>query len=147
MRIRKFSARNYKSILQVGPFDLTDGFNIITGQNAAGKTALLELLSLQFAAKPHRSVKTVPNKGDITDSSSVALAELQIKNSELKRILRNSAQPVWVPFPDPKSSLAQEISATDFTGPFIERFINWFTSQPSYSFDLEFIGNAGVRPA
>jgi predicted ATPase len=147
MRIRSFSANNYKSILQLDKFELTDGFNIITGGNAAGKTALLELLSLHFLLKPHRSIKTVPNKGDITDPTSVAHVGLQLKNSELKRILRNSKETVWVPYPDPKSPMALDINATDFTGPSLERFIRWFTSQPNYLFDLDFMSSSGIRPS
>jgi AAA15 family ATPase/GTPase len=106
MKIRKFGAGNYKSIFKLDQFDLTDGFNIVTGQNAAGKTALLETMSLQFSPKPHRSEKTIPNKGDITDNVSVAHVQLEVANSELKRILRNTRQNIALPVPDPTSPLA-----------------------------------------
>lgn len=61
MQIAKFSATNYKSIRELTAFELSDGFNIVTGQNAAGKTALLELLSLNFSSNPHRSLEPVIN--------------------------------------------------------------------------------------
>ena len=56
MKIRTFAADNYKSIYKVEPFALTNGFNIVIGQNTAGKTALLEILSLQFQQN-HIAVK------------------------------------------------------------------------------------------
>jgi energy-coupling factor transporter ATP-binding protein EcfA2 len=144
MRLRRFSAANYKSIFKLDDVELTDGFNIVTGQNAAGKTALLELLSLSFPDRPHRSLKTVPNKGDITNPTSFLRAELQIKNEELKRILRNTKKVVWVPFVDPKSSFANQLGISDLSGSAVDRFRDWFTKQPEYSFKLEFHGT-GVR--
>jgi predicted ATPase len=140
MRIRSFSASNYKSILQLDKFELTDGFNIITGQNAAGKTALLELLSLQFLSKPHRSEKTVPNRGDITNDLSLAHARLEVANAELKRILRNTRQNASIPMPDLKSPLAEQLKISHWDGPAVEKFVSWWLEQPRYAFDLRFNG-------
>ncbi|WP_407674198.1 AAA family ATPase [Nodularia harveyana] len=42
--------------------EFTPGINIIVGRNNAGKTSLLELLTLDFESHPHKSIKTLPNK-------------------------------------------------------------------------------------
>lgn len=60
MYLSKVQVNNYKSHLCSAALELTPGFNLITGQNNAGKTALLEALSLTFGSKPHRSLKTMP---------------------------------------------------------------------------------------
>jgi predicted ATPase len=60
MFISKFQVTNYKSFRSSEQIKFTQGFNIIVGRNNAGKTALIEALSLQFTDKPHRSVQTVP---------------------------------------------------------------------------------------
>ena len=60
MVISSITVKNYMGFLDSGDIKLSSGFNIIVGQNNAGKTALLEALSLQFDNKPHRTRKTVP---------------------------------------------------------------------------------------
>ena len=63
MYISKFQLNNYKSYLSSQEIKLAAGFNIIVGQNNAGKTALLEALRLNFhnISKPHRSLQTLPS--------------------------------------------------------------------------------------
>jgi recombinational DNA repair ATPase RecF len=39
MHISKFQITNYKSYRESGEIELKTGFNILTGQNSAGKTA------------------------------------------------------------------------------------------------------------
>src|SRR6185437_15384483 len=64
MHIRQFRIRNYKSFDDSGAVSLSQGFNIFVGKNNAGKTALLEALSLfPVGNKPHlssRRVKALP---------------------------------------------------------------------------------------
>jgi recombinational DNA repair ATPase RecF len=45
MYISKFQVINYKSYRESGDVEFKPGFNILTGQNSAGKTALLEALT------------------------------------------------------------------------------------------------------
>jgi len=55
MYLKSFRIVNYKSFADSGERSLAPGFNIILGKNNAGKTALLEALSLfPFGHKPHR---------------------------------------------------------------------------------------------
>jgi recombinational DNA repair ATPase RecF len=63
MHISKFQIVNYKSYEDSGEIEFKPGFNILTGQNSAGKTALLEALTLQFTGTPHISDRTVPFRG------------------------------------------------------------------------------------
>jgi predicted ATPase len=75
MYISKIQVSNYKSYRESGEIELKPGFNIIVGQNSAGKTSLLEALQLRFGWNHHRSVTTIPVAGgEISVSSSVRLA-------------------------------------------------------------------------
>jgi len=58
MHISHFQLFNYKSFRDSGALEFKPGINIIVGANNAGKTALLEALSLDFENNPHRSLKT-----------------------------------------------------------------------------------------
>ncbi|MCL1468271.1 ATP-dependent nuclease [Argonema galeatum] len=60
MYISKIQVLNYKSFLDSGQLEFNPGMNIIVGQNNAGKTALLEALTLNFSNVPNRSMKTLP---------------------------------------------------------------------------------------
>src|SRR5580698_3697816 len=60
MLLRSCQIRNYKSFRDSGVISFTAGFNVVVGQNNAGKTALIQALSLQFQQNLHRSIQTVP---------------------------------------------------------------------------------------
>ncbi|MDR3480719.1 MAG: AAA family ATPase [Burkholderiaceae bacterium] len=64
MRISKIRITNYKCFLDTGEIDLVAGFNFVVGRNDAGKSALLESLSLLIPDKPHRSLVTAPATDD-----------------------------------------------------------------------------------
>ena len=55
MRISNLRIKNYKCFLDTGDIDAGPGFNIFVGCNDAGKSALIEALTLTQSAKPHRS--------------------------------------------------------------------------------------------
>lgn len=146
MQITRFSANNYKSIRSVQDVELTSGFNIVTGQNAAGKTALLELLGLHFLDKPYRSLETVRNRGDATDSQSLISVQLEVSNKELTRILRNNRQERHLVLPAPSSPVYSELEISQWNGESIRKFLGWFLSQPHYDVTLAFAGG-GPRMA
>jgi RHS repeat-associated protein len=83
MYISKFQVSNFKSYRDSIDVEFKPGFNIITGQNNAGKTALLEALTLQFLPKPHRSVRTVPVPGAQPQNRSTVRAILVLSGKEL----------------------------------------------------------------
>lgn len=87
MRFEDFSINNYKCYPQVGPLKFEPGFNVIVGPNNAGKTALLESLSLQFHAHPHRSLSTRPRTTSPHSSRSHVAFSLTISTDELRDLL------------------------------------------------------------
>ncbi|MEA5554664.1 AAA family ATPase [Anabaena cylindrica UHCC 0172] len=63
MYIKKLQVFNYKSYSDSGSgeMEFSPGINIIVGKNNAGKTSLLEVLTLDFENQRHRSLKKLPN--------------------------------------------------------------------------------------
>ncbi len=61
MKVVKARIKNYKSYLDSGEIEFAPGMNVIVGKNDAGKSALVEALSLSFASKPHRTFATAPS--------------------------------------------------------------------------------------
>ncbi len=98
MYIAKFQVKNYKSYLSSQEVDITPGFNVVVGQNNAGKTALIEALSLQFENKMHLSMKTVPSPGvHVYDSiTSTTHISFQLDEEEAKQLLINARSPVYL---------------------------------------------------
>src|SRR6266550_3626763 len=89
MYINKFQIQNYKSYWQPNEIALKPGFNIITGQNSAGKTALLEALTLQFSWAPHLSRATVPFRGAPPEDTSIAKITFVLEGRELVDLVRS----------------------------------------------------------
>ena len=80
---RKFRVSNFKSYRNSPEVELKPGFNIITGQNNAGKTALLEALTFRFGVSPHRSLRTIPAPGVAPEAASSVRATLVLSGQEL----------------------------------------------------------------
>ena len=85
--LKNFQLFNYKSYIDSGTLEFSPGINIIVGQNNAGKTALLEALTLKLSKNPHRSNLTLPNHYSKTEEDSFAKIELIIEKNELKKLL------------------------------------------------------------
>ena len=96
MLIKSCQISNYKSFRASEEFKFTPGFNVVVGQNSAGKTALIEALSLQFGDKPHRSPKTVERRGSPNDGASKVGLTFQITNDEFVSILSMVGQ-IYIP--------------------------------------------------
>lgn len=88
MYISKFQVSNYKSYRNSGEVEFKPGFNILTGQNSAGKTALLEALTLQYTPRPHVGPATVPTPGIAPDPSTSVAMDLVISGQEMVQLLR-----------------------------------------------------------
>ncbi|MHC5743466.1 MAG: AAA family ATPase [Nostoc sp.] len=89
MFIKKLQVFNYKSYLDSGLMEFSPGINIIVGRNNAGKTSLLEVLTLDFENHPHRSLKTLPNKLSSLQEESKIQIILHIEKEELRNLIRN----------------------------------------------------------
>src|SRR5258708_10141073 len=102
MYISKFQVLNYKSYRDSTEIELKRGFNILTGQNSAGKTALLEALALDFKAAPQVSDATVPFRGASPDANSFVRLTFVISGSELVQLVRSLGR---APFPQPNPGI------------------------------------------
>src|SRR5229473_1370202 len=87
MYISRVQIGNYKSFLGPPPLEFTQGFNIISGQNNAGKTALLEIAGLNFLGVPHRSIRTIPVRDTIPEQVSWVDAWFTLTPRELKELM------------------------------------------------------------
>src|SRR5216683_1763682 len=99
MYIAKIQIKNYKSFLSSQEFHLTPGFNVVVGQNNAGKTALVEALSLHFNDKYHISMKTMPSPGVLIHDSVTSTVQIafQLAEGEAEQLLINARSPFYLP--------------------------------------------------
>jgi predicted ATPase len=135
MYISNVRIHNYKSFNQSSLLELRQGFNIIVGKNNAGKTALLEALSLQFTQKPHRSSKTVPKaNSSINPTSSMDIA-FTVDHVELIGILQGFNSPFQFPFPSNISISGNVVGAHNRSE--IMEYVNQVLSQSTITFRLQ----------
>ena len=97
MLLTKAKIENYKSFRSSGEFNFTAGFNVIVGENNAGKTALIEALSLDFEHIPHRSSNTVPYRGATVNSASIINITFKLDKDELENILIDKEPQFHIP--------------------------------------------------
>src|SRR6266699_4105749 len=99
MYIAKFQVNNYKSFLSSQEVDLTPGFNVVVGQNNAGKTAFVEALSLHFVDKYHISMKTIPSPGILLHDSFTSTVQIafQLAEGEAERLMINTRSSFYMP--------------------------------------------------
>ncbi|HCT39640.1 MAG TPA: hypothetical protein DF427_00365 [Moraxellaceae bacterium] len=86
MLIKSVEIKNYKSFLNSGEIKLSPGFNIIVGRNDAGKSALLEAISIHpktIGSRPHRSPKTCPKPGTKPDPISVIKLVYELTSEDI----------------------------------------------------------------
>jgi predicted ATPase len=99
MYISKFKVSNYKSFLETENIEVNKGINIITGQNNAGKTALLQILSLKYQSKPHRSTKTLPSRNSLPNNLSIIDIEFTLSRQEIVTFLYSQSGNIQLPMP------------------------------------------------
>jgi hypothetical protein len=130
MYIKNFQVLNFKSYRDSGVLKFGLGFNIITGQNNAGKTALLEALTLVFARTPHRSIKTIPTPGAEPEPTSVARITFTFAQPELHRLLRGGTHFI----PAPQQNFAIPGNATfDGSQQTAKAFVKYLLDIPEFS--------------
>jgi ABC-type branched-subunit amino acid transport system ATPase component len=140
MYIKTFAIENYKSFRLSGDRHLSDGFNVIVGQNNAGKTALAEALSMGFGSHPHRSLATKPTPESQLAGNSRVTISIALEREELTDLLVDHFQQVYVKIPDgsvPQSYVKQftdqyfaaqshEIRATSEGGAILAASLSWY---------------------
>src|SRR5205085_8532641 len=126
---------NYKSFSALGTLSLRPGFNVLTGQNSAGKTALLETLSLQFPNVPHRSIKTIPSVNSQPKPTSTIAVEIEITNAELMEIIRTIGSRIYrLPLPPLGHPIAKSLNATNWNQNERRSYAEWFLRRESFRF-------------
>jgi hypothetical protein len=125
MYISHFRVHNYKSFYKSPSLSLSPGFNIITGQNNAGKTALLQALSLRFAINPHFSLKTVPWKNAPVKTACNIDLSFVVEPSEIKELLSTPGA-YFIPWPRFNTELAQAIDCNISNAATASNIFNWF---------------------
>ena len=90
--ISKIHIESYKCFRNLGPLNLDPGINVIVGQNNAGKTALLEALSLRFDSKPHRSLNE-----SVLPTNSLVHVSLNTTLHDLRNISFTDEETVGLP--------------------------------------------------
>src|SRR4051812_746052 len=99
MFIKKLQVFNYKSYFDSGVMEFAPGVNIIVGRNNAGKTSLLEVLTLNFEDHPHKSLKTLPTSSSKITEESRAEISLLFGKEELVNLINQLPHPLGIPFP------------------------------------------------
>jgi predicted ATPase len=136
--ISNFQLNNYKSFDKSVTLKLTTGFNLITGANNVGKTALLEGLGLRFSSVPHRSVKTIGRQPQEMSTTSISFT---LTNDELWEILRKgTSRQLRTQMPSTDSEVARSLAIGEHDADAARRFWDWIFKNESYRFDLQFQG-------
>ena len=76
MKLKKLRVKDFRNLEQVD-FNPCDGINVIYGQNAQGKTNLIEAIWLFTGAKSFRGAKDIELKGF---NKETAILEAEFKN-------------------------------------------------------------------
>jgi len=132
MYISHFEVSNYKSYRRPAALDLLPGFNVITGQNNAGKTSLLEALSLTFSGLAHRSLQTVPVPGVLPANASAASITLVVMRQELMNLLRSAGGTYYIARPV-NSFRFPNGNLFDGTNDSLNQFAEWFLSNQKFA--------------
>ncbi|BAZ28149.1 SMC domain protein [Cylindrospermum sp. NIES-4074] len=99
MFIKTLQVFNYKSYSDSGEMEFAPGINIIVGRNNAGKTSLLEVLTLDFEDHPHKSIKTLPNKSSTIEQKSKIKITLHIGKGEWRDFIQYISTDIGIPIP------------------------------------------------
>jgi predicted ATPase len=101
MWISSFSIDNYKSFFHASDLYFEKGFNILIGKNNAGKTALLECLSLSLNGKPHRSLHSIKTRATPYNRISRLSFTIKTTGKELKETLLSKENRFRIAHSDP----------------------------------------------
>ena len=137
---------NYKSYQESPQLDLKLGINVIVGRNNAGKTALLEALSLGFESNPHRTIETIPTPSVLPKPQSSVRFTFTLSKHELidSLIHVQSEGEFYLALPALTSEVAKQLEFRSYDVSELRKFADWFFSHETYKFSLtkEVLGNS-----
>ncbi|MBD2694504.1 AAA family ATPase [Anabaena catenula] len=115
MYIKKLQVFNYKSYSNSGSgeMEFSPGINIIVGKNNAGKTSLLEVLTLDFENQPHRSLKTLPNKTSTIEKKSRIEITLHLGKGEWRSFIQYMSPNIGIPIPSETEEYRKSLNLID----------------------------------
>jgi len=102
MHIHGFRVENYKSFRDSGWVYLTPSFNVVVGQNNAGKTALIEGIAVRGnRTVPYRSAEMPRDYPP--SANSIWTFDVKLTGKELDVLIRKLGGDVFIPVPSDKS--------------------------------------------
>ena len=144
MYFKNFTVQNYKSYFEPQTIRLDQGINLVIGKNNAGKTALLEAISLDFKDQFHRSLKSLPDKDRFgkneTDRNSVVRFEFIVSSQELRRFLMTYEGEIGIPQPD----FVENIDDYELSDEDLDKLNSWIFGT-ALSFDMKKGGTSGFE--
>jgi predicted ATPase len=144
MEIRTFRVLNYKSFREPAEITLQPGFNLITGRNSIGKTAILEALSLFIGSNPHRSQRTVPTANHSPSPNSIVDMSIRIGNEDLWTLLASNPGDYYIPLPGKDVAIRRQFDVGHWGDQgALEKFVNWFRVLPHYDLPFRFDATSG----
>lgn len=140
MYISRFQLHNYKSYYNTDWIELAPGFNVVTGQNNAGKTALLEGIGLTLTANPHKSLISKETITTPLYPSSWVNVTIKLSPDELWNLLTHKGREfmIMVSFPNRQSAFMRNRNFESFDDNVANAFIRWLEEQDVYEFNLKF---------
>lgn len=143
MYISSVKIGNYKSFDESPVIRLAPGFNIVAGQNSAGKTALLEALAFDFHPKPHRSLKTARTKDVVLPDVSWVDVRFVARSEEVKDVLASVPRDHVIAKPVPSSDFAKKAGYTVESEEANLRWLSAVLSEETLTFGVRFVSKAG----
>lgn len=135
MRITRLQITNYKSFAASTEIQLRSGFNVVVGQNNAGKTAFAEALTLNFVDNPTRTLTTKPTPEARPDPKSRVRLSFTFQSKEFLTLLHNHLSDFRVAM-----DRSQEVQSQ------INSFLHAATTDP-VEFTAEYYSNNQIGPA
>lgn len=135
MHFHDVSIRSYKGYKESTRLELDKGVNVVVGKNNAGKTALLDVLSLRFPAIPHRSVLTKPSPSRVLKETSAADLTFTISMDELIDMLVDARgdSEFRLPLPALTDPVARELEIRSYDDETAKRFGEWFFAHERFT--------------
>jgi predicted ATPase len=150
VQITNFQIGNYKSYNEPVQFEFCSGINVITGQNNAGKTALLEGISARFEGNPHRSPRTVPTRNSPVRKQSRIEVTFRLTVDEVKDCLLQMPESAQINFARPvlNTPFADSIQYRSGQNEIVqgEQLLAWFWRQSQHDFRLALERNGQGNP-
>ena len=106
MRLKSVQVESYKSLYKPASIQLEPGFNVIVGQNNAGKTALVEAMGLTFLNHPTRTLGTMPDRDVRMLPDSSVTATFYMTGAALRSWLEGRGDYFSLPTPGPSAMAA-----------------------------------------